>query len=152
VLTSLLSGTIEVGYLAQTFGHPAIPNVDGLSFAGKLAWLVTPLTTVKFLGERSLAERTSPQFPSRIDTFVGAQVDHEFLRNVIAYAGAKRMWQDFPGTLRKDDLINVFGGVDYLPNRFVRLGVRYEFTDRASRLQPFNFEQHQVMLNATAQF
>ena len=29
-------------------------------------------------------------------------------------------------------MVNAFGGVDYLPNRYLRLGVRYEFIDRAS--------------------
>jgi hypothetical protein len=152
VVTPLIYGTIEAGWLAQAFSDPLIPDADGVSFAGKLAWLLTPLTTVSLRGERTLAERTSPEFPSRIDAFVAAQVDHELLRNVILFAGGRRGRQDFPGTPRQDEVVNAFGGVDYLPNRHLRLGVRYEFTDRASTLQQFNFDQHQVMLNATAQF
>ena len=98
-----------------------------------------------------LAERTSPEFPARIDAFATAQVDHELLRNVLLYAGAPRP-AGLPGTPRQDEVVNAFGGIDYLPNRYLRLGVRYEFTDRASNLPQFNFDQHQVMLNATAQF
>jgi hypothetical protein len=152
VVTSLISGTIEAGWLAQSFSDRRIGDVDGLSFAGKLSWLLTPLTTVSLRGERLLAERTSPEFPARIDAFATAQVDHELLRNVLLYAGVRRGRQDFPGTPRQDEVVNAFGGVDYLPNRFLRLGVRYEFTDRASTLPQYNFDQHQVMLNATAQF
>ena len=152
VVTSLISGTIEAGWLQQTFSDPSIPDADGLSFAGKLTWLITSLTTITLRGERLLAERTSPEFPARIDAFATAQVDHELLRNVLLYAGARRGRQDFPGTPRQDEVVNAFGGVDYLPNRHLRVGVRYEFIDRASTLQQFNFDQHQVMLNATAQF
>src|SRR5262245_42664507 len=142
VVTPLIYGTIETGWLAQSFSDPLIPQVEGPSFAGKLAWLVTSLTTVSLRGERTLAERTSPEFPSRIDAFVSAQVDHEFLRNVILFAGTRRGRQDFPGTPRQDEVTNAFGGVDYLPNRYLRVGVRYEFIDRTSTLQQFNFDQH----------
>ena len=87
VVTSLISGTIEAGWLKQTFSDPGIPDADGLSFAGKLTWLITPLTTITLRGERVLAERTSPEFPARIDAFATAQVDHELSAQCPALCG-----------------------------------------------------------------
>jgi hypothetical protein len=151
-LTPLILGSVEAGYLQQTFNNPAIPTVNAPLVAGKVKWLVTPLTTVSFLADRSVNEMGSPGQEARLDMTYGAVVDHELLRNVILFAGARHINQDFKGTPRKDDLLKFTGGVDYLANRFARVGVQYDFIDRRSNIPTFSFNEHVMRLNVTAQY
>jgi hypothetical protein len=151
-LTPLILGSVEGGYLEQTFNNPSIPTVTGPVVAGKVRWLVTPLTTVSFLADRHVSETSAPGQEARLDTAFGATVDHELLRNVILSAGAKHINQDFRGTPRKDDLLTFTSGVDYLANRFARLGVHYDFIDRRSNIPTFSFNEHVMRVNVTAQY
>jgi hypothetical protein len=148
----LIIGSVEAGYLRQTFDNPLIPTVTGPVVAGKVKWLVTPLTTVTFLADRSISETSAPGQEARLDQTFGALVDHELMRNVIVFGGAARINQDFRGTPRKDDLWKVTGGVDYLANRFARFGLHYNFIDRKSNIPTFSFDEHVVKVNVTAQY
>jgi hypothetical protein len=151
-LTPLIFGSVEAGVLQQLFDNPLIPTVTGPLVAGKVRWIVTPLTTVTFLADRHVSETTAPGQDARLDTTFGASVDHELLRNVILFAGAKNVAQDFRGTPRRDDLLKVFGGVDYLANRFARLGLQYDFIDRRSNIPTFSFNEHVLRVNVTTQY
>jgi len=153
VVTPLISGTFEAGYLNQIYENPSLPATDGLSFAGTATWLFTPLMTVKFRAERKVAEATTPEpgFGARLDTSVAGQVDYELLRNVILSAGTKYTQEDFGGTDRTDKVIRATAGVDYLMNRHLKLGARYEYMQRDSSDPQFRYDRHTVMFNATAQ-
>jgi hypothetical protein len=151
-LTPLILGSVEAGYLEQTFNNPTIPTVTGPVVAGKVKWLVTALTTVSLLADRHISETTAPGQEARLDTAFGAAVDHELLRNVIVSAGAKHINQDFRGTPRKDDLLKFTGGVNYWANRFARVGVHYDFIDRRSNIPTNSFNEHVMRVNVTAQY
>ena len=107
--------------------------------------------TVSFMGERKVAETTTPGFGGRLDTTLGAEVDYELLRNVILFAGVRFTQQDFNDPGRRDDLLKASAGIEYLMNRHLRLNAHYEYTDRNSSLPAFSFDRHMVMFNATAQ-
>jgi hypothetical protein len=151
-VTPLIFGWVEAGYLNQAFNNPLIPTVTGPVVAGKVKWIVTPLTTVSFFADRSVSETAAPGQEARIDTAFGAIVDHELMRNVILSAGAKRIDQEFRGTPRKDDVLKVSSGVDYFANRFARLGLHYNFIDRRSNIPIFSFDEHVVKVNVTTQY
>jgi hypothetical protein len=151
-LTPLILGSVEAGYLQQTFNNPAIPTVNAPLIAGRVKWLVTPLTTISFVADRSVNEMGAPGQEARLDMTYGAVVDHELMRNVILFAGARHINQDFKGTPRKDDLLKFSGGVDYLANRFARVGLQYDFIDRKSNIPAFSFNEHVLRVNVTAQY
>jgi hypothetical protein len=151
-LTPLISGSFEAGYLAQTYNNPAIAPVDGLSFRGKAVWLVTPLTTVTFAAERLVAETTTPGFDGRIDTIGVARIDHELMRNVILFGETTYKHEKFAGAPRKDDVLMVSAGINYLQSRYFRGGVRYDFVSRESTLPAYTFGQHVVTINVSAQY
>ncbi len=151
-LTPLILGSVEAGYLQQKFNNPTIPTVTAPLVAGRVKWLVTPLTTVSFLADRSVNEMGAPGQEARLDMTYGAIVDHELLRNVILFGGARYINQDFKGTPRKDDLLKFTGGVDYLANRFARVGFQYDFIDRKSNIPTYSFNEHVMRVNVTAQY
>lgn len=152
VMTPLISGSVEAGYLNQIYENSLSPEADGLSFVGRLTWLFTPLMTVKFVAERKVAETITPGFGPRLDTSVGGQLDYELLRNVIVSAGAKYTQEDFGNDGRKDNVTRAMAGVEYLMNRHLKLGARYEYLQRDSNDPEFKFDRHTVMFNATTQY
>ena len=152
VLTPLIYGTAGIGYLSQSYDNPTILPIDGLSFTGRATWLVTKLMTATFSAERSVAETTTPGFDGMLRTSFGARLDYELLRNLILYTEPKYIHEDFPDTTRKDDITKVSAGFDYLMNRNLKLGLRYDFIDRNSTIPEYTYKQHVVTFNVTAQY
>lgn len=151
VVTPLISGSVEAGYLSQSYDNPLIQPVDGASFKGELVWLATALVTVKAAAERSIAETLTPGFGPRLDTAFGGEIDYELLRNVVIYGVAKFKQEDFQDTPRKDDVTRLSAGIDYAMNRHLRVGARYDYVSRDSSIPTFSFDKHVVMFNVTAQ-
>ncbi len=153
VLTPLIRGSVEIGYLSQTYDNPVIAPLGGLSFAAKAQWLVTPLMTVTFNTERSVAETVTPDFEARLDTVYGAQIDYELMRNVILFASAKQKKEDFRGVaVRADDVTQLSAGAEYLMNRHLRMTLQYQFQDRNSNIPVYNFDRHLVTFGVKAQY
>lgn len=153
VVTPLISGSVEVGYLSQTYDNPLIVPFDGLSFAAKAQWLVTPLMTITLNAERSVAETVTPDFEARLDTIYGIQVDYELMRNVILFSGIKLKKEDFRGlALRTDDVTQFSAGVEYLMNRHLRATLQYQFQDRDSNVPTYDFDRHLVTFGVKAQY
>ena len=151
-LTPLISGEFAMGYMSETYTNPEISPIDGLSFVGEATWLMTPLMTLTVAGERTVAETTTPDFLGRVDTSVGVELDYELLRNLIVSLGPEFARQDFPNTPRKDDVVRMGVGLDYLVSPIAAVAMRYDFVDRESTLAEYSFDQHVFSLNVTAQY
>lgn len=151
VVTPLISGSVEAGYMSQTYENPLIRPVDGFSYKGELVWLATALITIKAAAERSIAETLTPGFGPRLDTAFTGQIDYELLRNVIVFGSGSFKTEDFQDSPRKDDVTRLSAGVDYFMNRHWKIGGRYDFVSRDSSLPIYSFDKHVVMFNVTAQ-
>ncbi|ARQ02430.1 outer membrane beta-barrel protein [Pseudorhodoplanes sinuspersici] len=151
-LTPLISGSVEAGYMSQTYENPLILPVDGLSLKGELLWLATALITVRANAERAVAETITPGFGPRLDTLFGGQIEYELLRNVIVKAGGSFKQEDFQDSPRKDDVTRWSAGIDYTLNRHLSIGGRYDFVSRESTIPTYSFDKHVVMFNVTAQY
>lgn len=152
VVTPLIFGSVEVGYLSQEYNNALIAPFDGISFAAKGKWLVTPLVTISASAERAVAETITPQFDARLDTIYGVQIDYELMRNVILYAGAKHRHEEFSGLPRTDDVAQISAGIDYYMNRHLKFGLRYDYQNRDSTVPVFNFDRHMVTISAKTQY
>ncbi len=152
-VTPLISGSAEIGYLSQTYDNPLIAPFDGVSFAAKAQWLVTPLMTITLNAERSVAETVTPDFEARLDTIYGAQIDYELMRNVILFSAVKWKTEDFRGlAVRSDNVTQLSAGVEYLMNRRLRLALEYQFQDRDSNIPVYDFDRHMVTFGVKAQY
>lgn len=150
-LTPVLFGSAELGYLAQEYDNPLIPQAEGVAAAARIMWLMTPLMTVSFFAERSVSEMASPEQEARLDFLAGAQVDYEILRNLILSVEAAFKNEEFSGTERSDDIVKITAKLDYLINRRLNMGIHYNYLDRASTNEIYDFSRHVVTLNVTAQ-
>lgn len=151
-LTSMLFGSFELGYLQQTYSDPLISDANGLSSKSNLTWLMTPLMTVSLFGSRQVAELAAQNQEARIDMTVGARVDYELRRDLIATVEASYTNEDFSGTNREDDILHVGAQIDYMMNAYCSFGLKYSYFERNSSNVDFSFDRHLVMLNVTAQY
>jgi hypothetical protein len=150
-VTSLVSGSAEIGYLSQDYSNPLIPRIEGLSANARIMWLLTPLMTATFFADRSVAETAAPDQEGRLDFTAGATLDYELMRNLIlSFEGAYKN-EDFVGTSRSDDVVRLSAKLDYLFSREFNFGLQYNYVDRSSSIADFDFEKHVVTLNVTAQ-
>ena len=152
LLTSMLFGSVDLGYLMQNYSNPLIPNADGLSTKANLSWLMSPLMTVSLFGSRQVAELAAQDQEARIDMTVGARVDYELRRNLIATVEASYTNEEFSGSNRQDDILHIATQIDYMMNAYCSLGLKYNFFERNSNNVDFSFDRHLVMLNVTAQY
>jgi len=150
-VTSLISGSVEAGYMSQSYDNPLLQPIEGFSMKGELVWLATTLITVRANAERTVAETITPGFGPRVDTLFGGQIEYELLRNVIVKAGGSFKQEDFQDSPRNDDVTRWSAGVDYALNRHLRVGARYDFISRDSTVPIYTFDKHVVMFNVTAQ-
>ena len=150
-LSSLLLGSVELGYLAYDYDNPLIPTVDGLSAGARVMWLMTPLMTLSFFAERSVAEMAAPDAEGRLDFSAGAQLDYEILRNLILSLEGVYKNEEYSGTSRSDDVVKLSAKLDYLLSRRLNLGLSYNYIDRTSENQLYDFDKHVVTFNVTAQ-
>jgi hypothetical protein len=152
LLTSMLFGSVDLGYLKQNYSNPLIPNAVGLSTKANLNWLMTPLMTVSLFGSRQVAELAAQDQEARIDLTVGARVDYELRRNLIATVEGSYTNEDFTGNNREDNVFNISTQIDYMMNAYCSFGLKYSYFERNSNNADFSFDRHLVMLNVTAQY
>jgi hypothetical protein len=152
LLTSMLFGSFDLGYLQQSYSNPLIPDADGLSTNANLNWLMTPLMTVSLFGSRQVAELAAQDQEARIDFTVGARVDYEIRRNLIATVEASYTSEEFSGSTREDDTFQIGTQIDYMMNTYCSIGFIYSYFERNSNNIDFSFDRHLVMLNVTAQY
>ena len=151
-LTSMLFGSFELGYLKQSYSNSLIPDADGLSTKADLHWLMTPLMTVSLFGSRQVAELAAQDQEARIDLTVGARVDYELRRDLIASVETAYTNEEFTGSNRQDDILQIGTQIDYMMNPYCSFGLKYSYFERNSNIADFSFDRHLVMLNVTAQY
>lgn len=149
-LTNLAQGGVYMGYQSQEYDDPTLPDIDGLAFGASVDWFMTPLTTVRFEAASSIEETISAGASGYTDNSVGLRVDHELMRNVILGGHASFANQDYEGIARDDDVIRAGLGVDYLLNRNFSLRLGYDYTDRDSSVNPFDYTRNEVGLTLKA--
>jgi len=85
-LNSVLSGTIQVGYLRYLYQDVSLEDIEGFSYRANVIWNVTPLTSVR-LGAARTVEPTSAQASSaNTRNELRVAIDHELFRYVLVQA------------------------------------------------------------------
>jgi hypothetical protein len=152
LLSPILAGSVEIGYLHQYYANSLIPDSSGLSALSRLRWLATPLMTISLFGSRTIAETAAQGAEARIDHSAGATLDYELRRNLIATLEAAYVNEEFPGAARSDDVWRVRAELDYSMNRYIYLSLYYLYIDRQTDIIEFDFDQHRVMFNVMARY
>ena len=151
----ILSGEIYAGYLSQIYSASGLGSISGFDAGGRLVYNVTRLTTATFTGLR----RVVPSNPtigttgtSYLATIVGANVDHELLRNLLLNGSAGYENDTYLGVSRTDNIFSVGAGFKYLLDRNLYLGGSYSYQQRNSTTAGSSYTQNILMLRLSAQF
>jgi hypothetical protein len=126
-VTSLIRGEIGVGYLKQMYDSPSYTDVGGFGLRGKLEWFPSELTTVTLTGDRSVQDSGIIGSSGYLATNIGAQIDHELLRNVILSASGLYGHDTYNGVDRGDSRYQAGISATYLVNRRVGLSAGYVY-------------------------
>ncbi|WGF88904.1 outer membrane beta-barrel protein [Marinivivus vitaminiproducens] len=147
-LTSLIFGTVYVGYEQANFDGDTYDDIDGVSFGGGLTYNVTRLTSVTLSGQRQVQPTQRTESGGNQETTADLRVDHELLRNVILNGRVGWEQDDFEDTT--DDTYRAGAGVSYLINRNFRLSLDYTFSTRDSDESDREYDRNQILLGLRA--
>lgn len=143
-VTTLVAGSIVVGYLEQDYDSAALADVDGLSAEVDLEWYVTPLTTVRLGADSSVQQSDTTGSGGYLSQSVGLGVDHELMRNVILSAGTSFENNSFEGINRDEDVIAFDLGAQYLINRNMAVEAGYRYEERDSNVAGRDYDRNQI--------
>jgi len=132
-LSALTRGEIGVGYIRQKYDNPRFATTSGLGARAQVEWFPTQLTTVTVTGSRTIEDAGIVGSSGYLSTNLGAQVDHELLRNVIVSGNASWGNDDYKGIDRKDRRYGAGVSATYLMNRNVGVTVGYNYFKQNSR-------------------
>lgn len=124
-LSATARGEIGVGWVKQTFDNAAFKDISGFGARAQVEWFPSQLTTVTFTGSRTIEDAGIVGASGYLSTNLGAQVDHELLRNVIISANASYGKDEYKGLDRDDKRYGAGVSATYLLNRNVGVTVGY---------------------------
>ena len=153
-VTSLIRGEIGVGYISQMYNAHTYDNVSGPGLRGKLEWFPSELTTVTLTGDRSVQDAGIIGSSGYLSTNIGAQIDHELLRNVILSASGQYGHDSYNGVDRRDERYMAGFSATYLINRRVGLSAGYVYfkQDSAGTAAGENFAVNRVTAALALQY
>jgi hypothetical protein len=123
-LTDLMRGEIAVGQFNRDYDSGV--STEGTAVAANLEWYITRLTTLSFSAHRNTEDVVGATTATPyVETEYGARADHELLRNVLLTAGASAGRREYEVIDRDDDYWHADLGADWLINRRVVVGARY---------------------------
>ncbi len=154
-ISALIRGEIGVGYLHQSFtDFAAYPTIGGFGLRGKVEWFPSELTTVTVSGARSVEDAAIAGSGGYLSTNLGAQIDHELLRNVIVSANASYGNDAYKGIDRTDKRYNAGVNATYLINSKVGLNAGYIYFKQNSSgaLAGTDFVVNRLMVGLVLQY
>lgn len=145
-ITSLLTGTIRVGYIRYDYADPRLRDISGFSYFGDLNWNVTRLTTITAAASRRLDETTSPVTAGNLRDEVRVGLDHELLRRLILGADMRYAAIRPSNTFATSREFEASMGAHYYLNRNLRLDAEIRHSDRSSADRSIAFRANSALI------
>jgi len=131
-LTSLIRGSIGVGYLDRSFRAGIYQGMRGLSFEGKIEYFPSQLTTIGITIRRQAEDSTIPGSSGYYNTGGSLRVDHELLRNLLLAATLDYEVDDYRGVDSRAHVLRTGGEARYMISRNITLGGNINYGKRTS--------------------
>jgi hypothetical protein len=132
-LTAVARGEVGVGYISQEFDAPGLNKIDGFGARAQVEWFPTELTTLTFTGSRTVEDAGIIGSSGYLSSNIGAQVDHELLRNVILSGQVGYGKDEYSGIDRADKRYNASVSATYLLNRHAGVTLGYSRFEQKSK-------------------
>ena len=131
-LSSLVFGDIQVGFIDRRYRDPRLKDVNGPSYRANLLWNVTPLTSLRLTGARTVEDAASTSFAGNTRSDLGLAIDHELYRYVIVSANTRVSHFSANGPGATGDEFDVGLGARYLIGRRWSINARLAYAQRRS--------------------
>jgi len=125
--TSIISGEVSIGYLAQTFKDPSFKNFKGLNYNINISWKPTALTTVQLGGGRSIVNSALVGVPGILRSNVRLSVTHELLRDLILSPRLEREHEVYRGINRSQNRTSAGISARRIINRALSAVIGYDY-------------------------
>jgi len=140
-------GEIGVGYMSRTYDDSRFGTVSGPTANAALTWNVTPITTLRLVGQRTIEETITFATPGFVASVATLTVDHELLRNFILNGALNYSYNDYRENTRRDTILGANFGGTYLLNRYVNLGLKYSYHKQDSTVSTASFAQNLALVS-----
>lgn len=151
-LNRLLLGSASVGYLHQDYDNAAFKSNNTWSYALGLTWMPSTVATVNINGRRTIEEATQTGVSGKYSTSISASVDFEARRNLLVTPSMSFTQKDYIGSTQEEKTYTAGMKIDYLVNRNVKLGAKYDFTNKDSNVANQSYQKHVVGIYAKAEY
>jgi len=153
-LTAKLSSTLRFGYESR---EGDLEDFQGFIMGGALTYRPGARTSIVLAVERSLQESVFAGNPFYVTTLGTLSVEHQFrprLTGRVSAIVANNDYQvqetvDGVSDFRNDWIYGVGAGVDYEFRHWLRLGMQYNYEQRDSNFDAFDYDDHRVALTVT---
>jgi hypothetical protein len=153
-LSQAIRGSLEGGYMKQSYDNPAFTDIDGFNALGRVEWFPTQLTTVTMTGARTIEESVAVGSQGYIANTLTAGVDHELLRNVLLSAQGNYEKDDYRSIDRNDKRTGFNASATYLMNRSVAVVLTYSYLkqDSTGADKSSSFDDNKIAASLALQF
>lgn len=151
-ITELLFGDVFAGYYRQRYDDPSFDDRDGLGLGANLYWNPTTLTTVHLEVGRSVQETILAGTAGYLATDTAVELEHELLRNLLLFAGARHLARDYSGVGREETMRQYHLAAHYQVNRHLSVRWRVVYRDQDGKGGGRDFTQTAVEQHIVLQF
>jgi hypothetical protein len=149
-ITSLISGDVGVGYIAQDFDSSE--QASTYSYHLGLVWDPTPLVSVRLSGDRIIDDPSIAGSPGSVESNLQAALDYEVLRTLVVSPVVGLRYNDYLDSILESRSLWAGISANYQVTRFLSLGMRYWFEDVDYTSGGADYERQVVGVNAQTNF
>jgi hypothetical protein len=147
MLDPALTGEIAVGVFHTDFDDSTLDPITSPLVEGTLSWDVTRLTTITGSISHREAVTSTTDNSSKIVSSASVRIDHELLRNVLLDGEVRYRNEDYQGSDRVDNRVDVEIGSTYLLNPNASISFDYRYSNRASTVDAGDFTDNLIQLS-----
>lgn len=144
-------GEVGVGYMSRAYYDDRFGTVSGVTANVAVTWNLTPITTLKLTGQRSIEETITFGSPGFVASTGTLTADHELLRNLLLNASVGLTYDDYQRSTQRETVVSAAFGVTYILNRYAKLSARYGYRDQDSNPSDLGYKQNLALVRLTLQ-
>lgn len=144
-LSRLTSGELSVGVIDKEFDNFQDPG-SLTSWNIQLEWTPTPRDTVSVAGFSRPFEQAGTGTFQDVDQ-LSVSWEHDISKRFSIVGGVLIGSVDFEDVVRDDDYDALTLGLTYRPTRYSEWALDYEYEEKGSNIQRFNYETNTIMLS-----
>jgi hypothetical protein len=122
----------SLGHVREDFADPRLAAVDEVTGGARLAWSVTPLTTLTAEVATEVGATTLAGASAQVSRTARAGFDHELLRNLIVSGQASVNRTEYRGIDLAEETVAAGIGAEYWLSRWVAVLARYAHSTETS--------------------